>query len=101
MKKYPFDWDTEKNTLLKETRGVCFEDIAFALNNGAWSVDEPHPNQEQYPHQRVLTVLIDDYAIVVPYVIDEERKVLFLKTLFPSRKLTKFHFSQHYDRKEN
>lgn|GEM_PF-3991516 len=44
---------------------------------------------------------MDEYAIAVPYVIDEERKVLVLKTLFPSRTLTKFHFSLHHDRKEN
>ena len=34
-----FDWDEHKNQLLKNTRGVCFEDVLVALaegNDGYW-----------------------------------------------------------------
>jgi hypothetical protein len=45
-----------------------------------------HPNQEDYPGQRILVVNVEDYACLVPFVEDEER--FFLKTIIPSRKMT-------------
>ena len=32
---------------------------------------------------------IEGYVYIVPYVIDNKRKKVFLKTLYPSKKLTK------------
>ena len=93
MTDWVFDWDSEKNALLKKQRGICFEDIVSALESGCLCVDEPHPNPDKYPHQHQIAVLIDDYAIVVPYVLDHDRQVRFLKTLYPSRKYTKYFLS--------
>ena len=93
MNKYDFDWDAEKNSLLKETRDVCFEDVIFALESGAWSIDEPHPNQEKFSHQYQIVVFINNYAYVAPYVVNQERKTRFLKTVYPSRKHTKLYLS--------
>lgn len=45
-----------------------------------------HPNQERYPGQKIATVLMDDYAYLVPYV--QESDEIFLKTIIPSRKAT-------------
>ena len=46
-----------------------------------------HPNQKKYPGQRVFVVKVDDYAVMVPFVESKER--IFLKTIIPSRKMTK------------
>ena len=45
-----------------------------------------HPDQDRYPGQKIATVMIDDYAYLVPYV--EDGGELFLKTIIPSRKAT-------------
>jgi len=79
------DWNSEKNKQLKQERGLCFEDVEVALSTGGFIDDQPHPNQERYPNQRLLMVLINDYPCVVPYVRDNHK--LFLKTIYPSRKL--------------
>ncbi len=46
-----------------------------------------HPNRAQYPNQRVLVVKMLDYVYAVPFV--EEKDIRFLKTIIPSRKLTR------------
>ena len=79
------EWNPEKNEQLKRERGLCFEDVELALLENGFIDDQPHPNKEKYPNQRLLIVLINDYPCVVPYVKDGEK--LFLKTIYPSRKL--------------
>lgn len=88
-----FDWDKEKNALLKVERGVCFEDVVEAIDGGRLLATLHHPNKARYPNQKMYIVSIDNYAYVVPFVEDEEKK--FLKTIFPSRRMT-----QKYLRKE-
>jgi uncharacterized DUF497 family protein len=80
------NWDTEKSLKLKESRGICFEDIVFYIEKGDILDDYLHPNQKQYPMQRIMVIGINNYAYLVPYVEDEEE--LFLKTIIPSRKAT-------------
>ncbi|MGA1133361.1 MAG: toxin [Prochlorotrichaceae cyanobacterium] len=46
-----------------------------------------HPNQEKYPNQRIFIVEIDRYIYLVPFIENETE--LFLKTIIPSRKMTK------------
>jgi len=45
-----------------------------------------HPNQNRYPGQKIATIVVDDYAYLVPYV--QESDEIFLKTIIPSRKAT-------------
>ncbi len=82
-----FDWDKQKNILLKELREVSFEDVLAAIEEGRVLDDLEHPNKHRYSNQRIMVVEIDDYAYYVPYVEDEEK--VFFKTVFPSRKATK------------
>jgi hypothetical protein len=83
-----FKWNVEKNLQLKNNpqRAVCFEDIVSAIENGGLLDDIEHQNSRKYPHQRIYIVLYNDYIYSVPYVRDEEN--IFLKTIYPSRKLT-------------
>jgi len=82
----PFVWDPEKNTMLKDQRGFGFEDLVEAIDSGGLLDDLPNPS-ERYPHHRLYVVNLDGYAIIIPYV--EEEDYVFLKTAFPDRKATK------------
>ena len=82
-----YDWSKDKNEELKEERGVCFEDIITALNDGRELNRIDHPNKKKYSNQTLLIVNIENYAYIVPFVEDEEK--IFLKTIIPSRKMTK------------
>ena len=90
----PFRWDTDKNELLIRERGVSFEQITVAVENGDLLQVVQHPNITKYPSQRIMVVGIDGYAYLVPFV--EESEYLFLKTIIPSRKATR----EFIDRKE-
>jgi hypothetical protein len=84
------NWSTEKSLKLKASRGICFEDIVFYIENGDILDDYQHPNQKRYPEQRIMVIGINNYAYLVPYVENEEE--LFLKTIIPSRKTTEIYF---------
>ena len=84
-----FDWNDEKNEWLKRERVVTFEDAIFHLTHDGLLDTIEHPNQEQYPDQRLFIVNVDGYAYIVPFVEDED--VIFLKTIIPSRKMTKLY----------
>ena len=79
----PFEWNSDKNTLLKTERGFGFEHIVEAIENGKLVADLPN-SSKAFPHQRVMIVDLEGYAIVVPYVEDDEK--VFLKTAYPDRK---------------
>jgi uncharacterized DUF497 family protein len=82
-----FDWNPIKNAELKERHGFGFERILVALSEGALLDNRTHPNSDRYGHQRQFIVEIDSYAWIVPFV--QAGEIIFLKTMFPSRKATK------------
>ena len=84
-----YDWNNEKNELLKKLRGVSFEQVVLAIVSGDLVDRVIHPNPEKYPNQKVFLVKIEDYIYSVPYVEDDEK--IFLKTIIPNRKATKKH----------
>jgi len=86
-KGYRIEFSEAKNLLLKETRGTGFEDVITAIEAKGILGDMKHGNKK-YVHQRILAIKKEKYAYAVPYVIDLKRKVIFLKTVYPSRVLT-------------
>ena len=84
-----YDWNDEKNELLKKLRGVSFEQVVLAIVSGDLIDRVKHPNPEKYPNQRVFLVKIEDHIYSVPYVEDDEK--IFLKTIIPDSKATKKH----------
>jgi uncharacterized DUF497 family protein len=82
-----FDWNDEKNELLKKDRGVSFEQVELAIASGDLLDRIRHPNPKKYPTQNVFIVKIEDYVYSVPYVEDNES--IFLKTIIPNSKATK------------
>lgn len=89
-----FFWNEEKNVLLKEERGVSFEQIVTHILQGDLLQIEDHPNQEKYPGQKYFIVRIDDYVYVVPFI--EKDNDAFLKTIYPSRKATRQYLRRPY-----
>ena len=81
-----FRWDNDKNELLKDSRGVCFEQVVILMEREDILETIEHPNQKKYPGQKIATVMIDDYAYLVPYI--QQSDEIFLKTIIPSRKAT-------------
>ncbi len=82
-----YQWDDAKNAVLKQTRGITFEQAVVHIECGDVLDILTHPNQSRYPRQQILVVKMNDYAYAVPFV--EEGQERFLKTVVPSRKLTK------------
>lgn len=85
MKSYI--WSDEKNKLLQDERGISFEDIVDAISNGELLDSIKNPSSEKYSNQSVFIVNVNGYVYCVPYVEDESN--IFLKTIFPSRKMKK------------
>jgi uncharacterized DUF497 family protein len=85
MKSYV--WNEEKNRLLQNERGISFEDIVDAISNGDLLDSIKNPSSEKYSNQSVFIVNVKGYVYCVPYVEDES--IIFLKTIFPSRKMKK------------
>ena len=86
------DWNEAKNAWLKIERGISFEDVQTAIDEGNLLDNVAHPNKKHYPGQRILVVVIDSYVFLVPFVEDNEK--LFLKTIYPSRKFTKVYLKE-------
>jgi len=82
-----YDWNNDKNSGLKRTRNVCFEQVVLHIAQGDLLDILEHPNKARYPNQKVLVVKMIDYVYAVPFV--EDGDIRFLKTIIPSRKLTR------------
>jgi uncharacterized DUF497 family protein len=80
-----FDWDDAKNIKLMKERGVSFEEVVSYIEAGnLLAVVE---GQGKYNHQKQYVLVMANYVYVVPFVENEGK--IFLKTIMPSRKLTK------------
>jgi len=82
-----FDWNDEKNQHLKEERNVCFEDVVVSIQSNRL-FDVVKNSSKNHQEQYCLIVEISNYAYVVPFIINDDKQ-LFLKTIYPSRKMTK------------
>lgn len=82
-----FDWNDEKNKILKKLRGVSFEQVELAIESGDLIDRIKHPNQEKYSNQKIFLVKIENYIYSVPYVEDDEK--IFFKTIIPNSKARK------------
>ena len=83
-----FDWNTEKNQRLIEQRGISFESVVSAIEQGGLVEVLEHPNQDRYPGQLIYVVESDETIHLVPVVMRADG-TRFLKTIIPSRKATK------------
>jgi len=80
------EFSQEKNLLLKAIRGVDFDDVIEAIEKRRIIDDLRHSRKR---NQRIMVVKIQNYIYAVPYILDKKKATLFLKTIYPSRILTK------------
>jgi putative transposon-encoded protein len=83
----PFVWDPDKNEWLKRERGISFERVVLHIEEGDLVDILEHLNPQRYPGQRILVVRVEEYVYLVPCLEIED--TIVLKTIIPSRKLTK------------
>jgi hypothetical protein len=84
-----YDWNDEKNELLKRSCGISFEQVVLAIASGDLVDRLKHPNPQKYLNQMVFLVRIEDYFYSVPFVEDDDK--IFLKTIIPNRRAAKKH----------
>ena len=83
-----FHWTTEKNQQLIEQRGVSFESVVSAIEQGGLLDVLEHPNQDRYPGQNIYVVEILGYVHLVPFVTQADG-LRYLKTIIASWKATR------------
>lgn len=87
-------WDAEKAKKLREnkTRGsVSFEECAVLIEGGD-ILDIIKTPSLNFPNQRSYILNIEGYAYLVPFVENDDE--IFLKTMYPNRKLTAFYLDK-------
>lgn len=82
-----YAWDQGKSLKLIKERGISFEEVILAIQDGRLLETVDHPNPSKYQNQKIFVVLIRGDAYLVPFIEDGEK--IFLKTIFPSRKARK------------
>ncbi len=87
-----FNWNNDKNKKLKQERGISFEEVVFFIERGSVVDIIQHPNQKKYKGQKIYVVNINNYIYLIP-VVESENEV-FLKTIIPSRKMTKIYLGK-------
>jgi predicted DNA binding CopG/RHH family protein len=90
MEDKQYDFAADKNHWLKENRHISFEEVIAALEEGKLLEVVEHPNKTKYPNQNMYVLEINDYIYLVPFVQQSENSI-FLKTIFRSRKATKYY----------
>lgn len=87
-------WDEAKHAWLLEHRHISFEQIVRRLTQG-YLLDTLICDKAPYQGQEQLVVNVDDYAYVVP--IERRGDTIILKTIIPSRKLTRKYLRRKTD----
>lgn len=82
-----FWWSALKNEKLKKERNVSFEEMVLAMAEGGLLDVLEHPDKRKYRNQKLFVIAYSGYVYIVPFV--ETENEIFLKTIIPSRKMTK------------
>ncbi|MBX3710226.1 MAG: toxin [Gammaproteobacteria bacterium] len=83
-----YEFSADKNQQLIKERHISFDDIIAALGNDKLLDTISHHNRTKYPNQEIYIIEITGYVFLVPFV-KKDKNTVFLKTIIPSRKLTK------------
>jgi len=87
-----FTWRPDKNLLLRSERGISFEDALSCISDDRLLDILIHPDQETYPGQKIFVILYHEYVYAIPF--EETATRIYLKTIFPSRKLTRHYLKR-------
>lgn len=77
-----FNWDEDKNNILKQERGISFEEIVYYIQKGNLLDIIENPNNEKYKNQKVFIDLLCNHSVVLHYNMNRGRKLynFFLQT---------------------
>jgi len=78
-------WDEQKNTWLKNARGVSFEQIAGIIFAEQYLDIVENPTRE---NQEYFVISLLNYTWLVPFLVDDRGRII-LKTAYPSRRAHK------------
>ena len=87
VEEWDYAFDPQKNAWLIRERGISFEQVIALIESSKLVQVLEHPNAERYPNQLLYEVDVDGYVHVVP--VTRRGRILFLKTIYPSRKATR------------
>lgn len=87
-KRPHYEFSSDKNQQLIAERHISFEEVIMAIDNGKLLETIEHTNLNKYPNQKIYIININGYVYLVPFV-KKDKQIVFLKTIIPSRKLTK------------
>lgn len=89
---FEFDWNEDKEIQLLSERGLSFEMVVEAAENGEIVADFQNPTLGR-SHQRIILIKVSGYTVAVPYVTDG--KIKFLKTMYFDRKNNEIYGDQN------
>lgn len=98
MTEIEYEYNPAKNIKLKEERNISFDEIIYYIGSGHLLDTIRHPNKAKYGDQSFYVVDVDGYVYLVPFV--RNGNVVFLKTIFPSRKHTKRYLKELAERRK-
>lgn len=81
-----FNWNEDKNKWLKENRNIGFEEVVILIGEGNLIEVIENPNTK-YVNQLMFVINFENYIYLVPFVTNDDE--IFLKSIIPSRKMTK------------
>lgn len=81
-----------KNTKLKLTRGIGFDEVAKIIKSKIFLDLIDNPNQKKYRNQKLFLIQIEGSVFVVPFV--EEKDYIFFKNSLSKSKIYKEIFNQ-------
>ena len=82
-----FEWDEGKSAKLEAERGISFEELESAIQNGGLKDVLPHPSRDKYPNQKLWIILLRRKIWVL--AIEERGNAIRFVTAYQSRKLRK------------
>ena len=91
---YKFNFDLKKNCKLIDEKGINLEDVISALKAGKVLDVIEHPNKKRYPQQKIYIIELNNYVLEVPFIRNGSE--IFLKTAYPSRKMTNKYLKENF-----
>ena len=96
-----FNWNNEKNEKLRKERGVSFEEVVLAIEQGQLLDILEHPNKDKYDNQDIFVIKLYNYVWLVPFVENENEvfvKINWTDSYFINRiiKHPKLTIIRHY-----
>ncbi len=82
-----FIYSNEKDTLLRQTRGIGFKEIIDCIYSGGVIDAIDDSNQIKYPDSQIYVLKINGYVWFVPFI--KAGNKVTLKTAYPTRKANK------------